>query len=76
MDTQYAEQIIFLLESINDKLDMLSDIKDSIEVLGTDISIMKMDISGFQHEGKDYPGTLSQIQTSLDSIETNINFRS
>lgn len=61
MSDDLIYQLVSILQSIDTKL-------DSIENLLTDI---KMDISGFSHQGSNYPGKLDSIVTTLDEIATN-----
>lgn len=58
-----SERIILLLESINSKLDSLSRIEHMLD-------LMKMDISGFEHEGRQYEGFCDKAIGSLEELNT------
>ncbi|MBI3417490.1 MAG: hypothetical protein HY043_19540 [Verrucomicrobia bacterium] len=67
MNQETAERIIQLLESIDSKLDRLGSI-DSL------LHEVKMEGSGFEHEGKNYPGSSERIIESIDSVESKLGF--
>ena len=61
------------LAGFDRSLTELASIRDAVDE-------MKMDISGFTHEDKKYPGlleemkdTLSSIDTTMDSIDSSLN---
>ena len=66
-------QLISLLTSIDAKLDTLTDIEARLESIENDINEIKMEISGFSHEGKAYPGRLENMEGSLSEIESELS---
>lgn len=57
-------RIVDLLESIDGKLDRLEAIEDSLDT-------MKLDVSGFEHDGTKFEGVGERILDVLSSIASN-----
>ena len=72
MNQETADQIVSLLESIDSKLDMLTELEARLGEIESSVSVMKMDVSGFTHEGKSYPGNIEEIANSLSAIESTL----
>ena len=78
MNEETAARIVQLLEGTDPKFDRLDENEGLLQAI-------KMDVSGFEHEGKQYPGSggeiisatksmkseLVAIEMTLNSIETN-----
>ncbi len=67
MNEESAERMIQLLESIDSKLDRLDDIESLLQDI-------KIDVSGFEHEGKKYPGSSERVIAAIGSVESELGF--
>lgn len=65
-------RLVALLESIDTKLDALSRIEAQVDSLHDLVLEMKMDVSGFEHEGAKYPGHLENIESALNLLQTTL----
>ena len=72
MNEDTSSQIVSLLQSIDAKLDSLGEIAEKLDSIDALVHDMKMDISGFSHEGKTYPGKLETLESSLSGIESSL----
>ena len=57
--------MVQLLESIDSKLDRLDDIVGLLDTI-------KMDVSGFEHDGKTFPGSSDQIVDAVNSVQSQL----
>jgi chromosome segregation ATPase len=72
MNEQTAARIVELLESIDGQFATLREISVRLEAVADAVREIKMDISGFTHEGESYPGGLAQLNTSLERIHSEL----
>jgi hypothetical protein len=76
MTEETAQLIVSLLESIDSKLDSIVDmasaivdIQSSMTDVESAVGELRMDISGFEYEGKRIPGKLDQILDAVLSMQ-------
>ncbi len=67
-----AARLVTLLESIDTKMDALSRIEAQLDSLHGMVLEMKMDVSGFEHEGATYPGRLENLESALNLLQTTL----
>ncbi len=65
MDAESSAKMLKLLESIDSKLDTLERIEDLLYDI-------KMEVSGFEHEGTQYPGSTEKIINAIGLVEAEI----
>jgi len=72
MTEETAARLVALLESIDTKLDGLSRLEAQLDSLHDLVLEMKMDVSGFEHEGTNYPGRVENIESALGLLQTTL----
>ena len=72
MTEETAARLVALLESIDTKMDALSRIEAQLDSLHEMVLAVKMDVSGFEHEGATYPGRIENIESALNLLQTTL----